>query len=207
MKRAAWAVMTALALIVAVYAALVLFLPGFGPPFVAERRAVVPWALYGHLGGGSAAMALGPWQFNARLRQRFLTIHRWMGRSYVTAVSCGGLGGLALAARSQHGLVTHLGFGLLAVLWLFATLQAYLRIRSGDQVRHRRWMIRSYALTLAAVTLRIYLPASQMAGIPFPDAYQTISWLCWVPNLVVAEWWILRFTPSPSSPAPPGAAT
>src|SRR5260370_20371385 len=72
-------------------------------------------------------------------------------------------------------------------------------------------MIRSYALTLAAVTLRIYLPASQIAGIPFPDAYQTISWLCWVPNLVVAEWWILRsrLAPggvvelAPRSPGPP----
>jgi len=143
-------------------------------------------------------MALGPWQFNARLRQRFLNIHRWMGRSYVVAVLFGGLGGLALATRSLYGLVTHLGFALLAVLWLFATLQAYLRIRARDQVRHRQWMIRSYALTLAAVTLRIYLPASQIAGIPFPDAYQTISWLCWVPNLVVAEWWILRSRLAPA---------
>lgn len=53
-------------------------------------------------------------------------------------------------------------------------------------------MIRSYALTLAAVTLRIYLPLSQLAGVPFGDAYQVISWLCWVPNLVVAEWVVLR---------------
>src|SRR5258708_12884807 len=73
-------------------------------------------------------MALGPWQFNARLRQRFLNIHRWMGRSYVVAVLFGGLGGLALATRSLYGLVTHLGFALLAVLWLFATLQPYLPI-------------------------------------------------------------------------------
>ena len=43
-----------------------------------------------------------------------------------------------------------------------------------------------------AVTLRIYLPLSQMAGLPFDAAYQTISWLCWVPNLIVAEWIILR---------------
>jgi hypothetical protein len=53
-------------------------------------------------------------------------------------------------------------------------------------------MIRSYALTLAAVMLRIYLPLSQVFAIPFEPAYQTIAWLCWVPNLVVAEWLILR---------------
>jgi len=31
-----------------------------------------------------------------------------------------------------------------------------------------------------------------VVGIPFDAAYQTISWLCCVPNLVVAEWLILR---------------
>lgn len=48
-------------------------------------------------------------------------------------------------------------------------------------------MIRSFALTFGAVTLRIYIPASQIAGIPFALAYSAISWLAWVPNLLVAE--------------------
>ncbi len=63
-------------------------------------------------------------------------------------------------------------------------------------------MIRSYALTFAAVTLRIYLPLSQIAGMPFDPAYQTISWLCWVPNLIVAEWIILRQR-APAAVRPP----
>ena len=58
-------------------------------------------------------------------------------------------------------------------------------------------MTRSYALTFAAVTLRIYLRLSQVVGIPFDAAYQTISWLCWVPNRVVAEWLILRVRADP----------
>src|SRR5258708_35055586 len=98
----------------------------------------------------------------------------------------------AMRAPFLQQLSTHVGFGLLAVLWLFATAMAYRYIRARDQVSHRRWMIRSYALTFAAVTLRIYLPLSQVAGIPFDAAYQTISWLCWVPNLIVAEWIILQ---------------
>ena len=81
---------------------------------------------------------------------------------------------------------------MLATLWLLATGTAYRHIRAGDRVSHRRWMIRSYALTFAAVTLRIYLPLSLAFGLPFGPAYQTIAWLCWVPNLVVAEWIILR---------------
>jgi uncharacterized membrane protein len=176
---------------VAAYALAVILLPSFGPPFVHDRRASVPLALYAHLSGGALALALGPWQFSRRIRRRALAVHRWTGRTYLAAVAVGGAGALGLAPISQHGLVTHFGFGLLAVLWLLATGTAYLQIRSGNVRAHRRWMIRSYALTFAAVTLRIYLPLSAIAGIPFPDAYQVVAWLCWVPNLVVAEWLVI----------------
>ena len=186
------AVMAVLALLVAGYAAAILFIPGFGPPFLNDVRAARPLALYSHLGGGILALALGPWQFSNRLRQRALRVHRWTGRGYVLAVLFGGVGGVALARHSLYGMVTHVGFGLLGVSWLFTTLAAYVSIRARNRVAHRRWMIRSFALTLAAVTLRIYLPLSAVAGIPFPDAYQAISWLCWVPNLIVAEWAFVR---------------
>ena len=191
-SRIPWAVMTVLALFIAAYAGLVLFLPGFMPPFLKEQRANVPLALYGHLAGGMFAMALGPWQLSTRLRTKALRWHRWMGRAYVIAVIVGGLGGIALARGSMGGMVAHLGFGMLGVLWLFSTTMAWIRIRSRDQVAHRRWMIRSYALTLAAVALRLYIPLSSVAGIAFEPAYQAISWLCWVPNLLVAEWIIFR---------------
>jgi uncharacterized membrane protein len=191
MRKLGWGIMAMLALIIAAYAVAVLCLPGFGPSFVQSRRQSVPVALYAHLAGGAAALALGPWQFSTRLRARALNLHRWIGRSYVVAVLLGGCGALVLAPRSEYGLVTHLGFGLLAVSWLGATLQAYRRIRGGAIAEHQRWMTRSYALTLAAVTLRIDLPLSQVAGIPFPEAYQAVAWLCWVPNLIVAEWWFV----------------
>jgi len=45
------------------------------------------------------------------------------------------------------------------------------------------------------VTLRIYLPLSGAAGIEFKAAYQAIAWLCWVPNLVIVEWFVLARTP------------
>ena len=205
-RKAGWVLMTVLAVIIASYALMVLLLPGFGPPFVAEHRALVPVALLAHVAGALSALALGPWQLNNRLRTRAIHRHRWVGRGYVVAVLIGGLGALALAPRSQAGLVTHVGFGLLAVLWLAATLQAYLRIRAGDQVRHRAWMIRSYSLTLAAVMLRIYLPLSEVMGIPFADAYQAIAWVCWVPNLVVAEWLVLRHRIGGGIVGSPGAA-
>jgi len=74
---------------------------------------------------------------------------------------------------------------------------AWLRVRSRDYAAHREWMIRSYALCLAAVTLRVYLPLSAMAGIPFSESYPAISWLCWVPNLIIAEWFLVRSSIAP----------
>ena len=52
---------------------------------------------------------------------------------------------------------------------------------------HRRWMIRSFALTFAAVTLRLYLPIFPLLGVSFLDGYRAVSFLSWVPNLIVAE--------------------
>jgi predicted membrane protein DUF2306 len=94
-----------------------------------------------------------------------------------------------MALVSEQGLPTHFGFGILAVLWFFTGLQAYRLIRRGEVEAHRRWMIRNFALSLAAVTLRNELPFMLFAlHWPFPRAYITVSWLCWVPNLLFAEW-------------------
>jgi len=57
---------------------------------------------------------------------------------------------------------------------------------------HRRWMIRSFALTFAAVTLRLYLPAAVLLHFPFEDSYRVISFLCWVPNLLAVEIFLRR---------------
>ena len=184
--------MMVLAALVSTYAALVLFVPSFGAPFMTVLWQLAPWAVAAHLLGGALALVLGPWQLNGRLRARAIGVHRWLGRGYVVAVVVGSLGALVLAPMSQEGLVTHVGFDLLAVLWLLATVQAYRSIRARDLESHRRWMIRSFAMTLAAVTLRIYLPLGLSLGIAFHDAYQVVSWLCWVPNLVVAEWLVLN---------------
>jgi hypothetical protein len=57
---------------------------------------------------------------------------------------------------------------------------------------HREWVIRSFALAFAAVTLRLYLPIAQLLPVEFDDAYRAISFLCWVPSLVVAEAYLRR---------------
>jgi hypothetical protein len=72
---------------------------------------------------------------------------------------------------------------------------AYKRIREKDLEVHRRWMIRNYALTFAGVMLRVWVPISGAAGIEFTAAYTVIAWMCWVPNLIFAQWIIHRTLP------------
>jgi uncharacterized membrane protein len=184
--------MAVLAALVASYALSGVFVPGLRTPFVEALFTEKALRAFGHLGGGGIALALGALQFSKRLRVERSGTHRLLGRIYLSAVLVGGVSALLMAPSSSGGIAAHFGFGLLAILWLVTSFLAFARVRAGDYVAHREWMIRSYALCLAAVTLRIYLPMSAIAGIPFEEAYPAISWLCWVPNLVVAEWFFVR---------------
>lgn len=190
MKRVGWLLMTVLAFGVAAYAAAGLI--GVRSPFVQQLFSRIPAAAFGHLAGGTIAIVVGAFQVNGRLRNRYLSVHRWLGRLYLLGVTVGGLSAVILATQSGGGLAAHFGFGLLGLCWLFSTWAAYVAIRGSREEEHREWMLRSYALTLAAVTLRIYLPLSQIAGLQFEAAYPTIAWMCWVPNLLVVEWLVIR---------------
>lgn len=162
--------------------------PDIRPAFLAH-----PGGIYLHVFGAAVALALGPFQFSSRLRRDHPTFHRWSGRFYLGAgVLIGGLAGLYMAMHAYGGGVSRIGFAALALAWLYTGVRAYLAIRAGDVVTHRAWMVRNFALAFAAVTLRLYLPPSMIAGIPFELAYPVIAWLCWVPNLVVAEWLLTR---------------
>jgi uncharacterized membrane protein len=154
-------------------------------------RYILPLRL--HIAGGIGALLAGPWQFSGWLRARALNFHRWSGRFYLLEVLLGSVAGFVMAIVSKEGRPTHLGFGLLAVFWFATGLQAYRAIRRGEVDAHRRWMIRNFALTLAAVTLRNYLPLMLFAlHWPFRTAYIAVSWLSWVPNLLVAEYLVHR---------------
>jgi uncharacterized membrane protein len=154
-------------------------------------RYILPLRL--HIAGGMGALLAGPWQFSDKLRARALNLHRWLGRFYLLEVALGSIAGFAIATVSEEGWPTHLGFGTLAVLWFFTGLQAYRMVRAGNIAAHRKWMIRNFALTLAAVTLRNWMPLMLFVlRWPFHPTYITVSWLCWVPNLLVAEWLIRR---------------
>ncbi len=148
------------------------------------------------------ALALGIFQFLPKLRSKRPTLHRWMGRTYGVAILLSGIGGLTMAIgildeRPAAGM----GFGVLSVIWVFVTATGILAALRRDFATHQRWMFRSFALTLAAVSLRLQLPFFIGAGgMDYAEASNYVSWSCWVPNLIFAEWW-LRRTPWRALPA------
>lgn len=160
-----------------------------GEPFRQKFADHLPMFLV-HVLGGTVALFIGPWQFWTGLRDRSLKLHRWLGRVYLSAILVGGVGGLYMAAIAFGGLPTQIGFSGLAIMWLVTGVMAYRRVRQGDYEAHREWMIRNYALTFAAVTLRLWLPLLMLLGFSFITAYTTIAWLCWVPNLIAVELYI-----------------
>ena len=150
-------------------------------------------AVYVHVVPSAVALAVGLLQFRAGAGALRPTYHRVLGRLYAGTVVLGGFSGLYLAVHSFAGLSAQLGFGLLAVLWLATTAVAVRKILKKEIDSHREWMVRSYALTLAGVMLRIYNVLWFRAGYELPDFHAMNAWLCWVPNLLIAEVGIRMF--------------
>lgn len=188
-----WWIMAVLSALIALASAryLVPGAPGAAPTILTNATTRYG-ALTVHAGFAVAALLIGPFQFAASLRRRQPAWHRRAGTAYVICCLIGGLAGLVLAFGSTAGPIATAGFALLAVAWLTCTAQAWRMAKARRFADHERWMVRSFALTFAAVTLRLYIPAGQVLGLDFMAAYRAIAWLCWVPNLVVAELLIVR---------------
>jgi uncharacterized membrane protein len=173
--------------------------------FFPQQRAVYVahlTMLMTHIIASMLAILIGAFQFLPPLRKgRLLKVHRWLGRAYLLSILFGGLSGLYMSQFAHGGIISELGFGVLAVLWLYSGFRAYKDIRNKNIEGHRQWMIRNYALTFAGVMLRVWVPISGAIGFDFTTAYTAIAWMCWVPNLIFAQWIINRTKRSQRRPA------
>ncbi|GAA1853665.1 DUF2306 domain-containing protein [Myceligenerans crystallogenes] len=165
-----------------------------------SRPPAIQAALYLHIVAGGLALGLSPLQLARRVRARAPRLHRVVGRVVIAAMTMGGLSGMVLSGVNAAGPVGVAGFGLLGALWVVFPVLALRAIRRRDVRAHERWMVRGFALTYAGVMLRLWLvlllTAQGAAGIPadvaFERAYAFMPFLCWVPNLVVAELYLRR---------------
>jgi hypothetical protein len=173
-------------------------------------------AFYAHVVGGGTALVLVPWQFSDRWRgdpgrRRGRRRHHVAGRTAVVAAVLAGIAGLIIAPHNSAGPTGFVGFSMLAAVWSFSAWKTYRTAVTRDLSGHRAWAMRTFALTFAAVTLRLWLGV--LVGVEtvllgrtgedaFRAAYVFVPFLCWVPNLVVAELLVRRRRPLVDPPAP-----
>lgn len=146
-------------------------------------------AYYAHVLAAGAILTLGFFQLNTRISLKWRKLHRIVGKCYAYGILFfAAPGGLVMSFFIERGPWVLLSFILQCTCWFAFTAMAVIKIRKGDVVEHRKWMWRSYALTFAAVTLRLYVFFSTSSyDLTQPEAYGIIAWMSWVVNLVVVE--------------------
>lgn len=157
-----------------------------------ERFAAFPLPLVLHITGATAYAVVGAFQFVPRFRRRHLTWHRRAGRVLTVA-------GLLVAASALWMTLLYAqqpGTGdLLYVLRLvFGSAMAaclilgFTAIRRRDIAAHRAWMIRAYAIGVAAGT-QAFTGGIGSALFGTGELRADLAkGAGWVINLAVAEW-------------------
>lgn len=151
-------------------------------------------AFFVHVYASMWVLLAGFTQFSRSIQRRNPRLHRVLGYVYVVDVLLiTGPAGLLMGFYANGGIPSRISFLLLASLWIFFTAKALQKAKQGDYRSHRQYMIRSYALTLSALTLRAWKwSITNSFELPPMDVYRAVAWLGWVPNLLIAEWLISR---------------
>ncbi len=150
------------------------------------------WKLsfYFHIISSFFVILLGVSQFSKYFLKTFPKWHRRLGKIYVGLILfISAPSGLIMAFHANGGLMGQLGFITQAILWWSFTYISYKKAVQKDFFGHGKWILRSYAMTLSAVSLRII---ALMAGIlRVPVSYEIIypisAWTGWGINLLIVE--------------------
>ncbi len=170
--------------------------------------------LWMHLAGGLTTVLLGPVQFLTQWRLRNARLHRLTGRIYLVGMLVAATGAAGLIATSPAPFAIRAAFSATALAWLTTALTGLAAIRRGAVDRHRRWMVRNYAVTLAPILFRLSLPLAIAGGLaPSPTLIATLLWCSWIVPLLACEAvrrlagvWRRTHTSTPAEAVPlPGA--
>src|SRR5690606_36380809 len=120
---------------------------------------------------------------------------RLAGKVYLACIVAGRAAAIPATLMTTAGFAAQIGFALLIVGWLYTAYHAYRAARQRRFADHRIWMIRNYALTFAAVLLRVFLLTGLALrqldpSIPFDQLYAASLWSSFVVSAIVAEWFI-----------------
>lgn len=151
------------------------------------------YAFYFHILTSFFVLLAGATQFWNYFLVRFRKWHRSIGKMYVYIILfISGPAALIMSFYANGTPVAKTSFVILSFLWILFTALAFYFVLRKNFVAHRKFMIRSYALTLSAVTLRLYaLILPHLVHMNGKDEYALISWISWTGNLLLAEMIIL----------------
>jgi uncharacterized membrane protein len=145
-------------------------------------------AFFTHVYTSLFTILAGFTQFSDYLRKKYSALHRNIGKLYIFIILfLAAPSGLVLACYAKGGFWSQLSFIILSVLWFVFTWVAFRKALKKDFVAHKKYMYYSYALTLSAITLRLwkYIIANTLAWPPH-ETYIIVSWLAWTLNLALA---------------------
>lgn len=138
-----------------------------------------------------------PLQFIPALRRARPRLHRLVGKTYVFGASLAAVLAIYLGATIEYE-GSRLSIVLTGLLWLVFTLAAWRTAVRKDFAAHRAFMVRSYAMALVLVWLRLMydFQDSLFFYVTDPDMRDaTREWASWVVPLLVVEaylsWWPL----------------
>ena len=158
-------------------------------PVLAHYLPVLPVPIWLHVIFGPVALFLAPFQLADGFRARRPALHRAAGYLYALSILMAGVSSLVMLTEFAGSGFALSGFLVLGVLWIAFTGLGIRAAMVRDFGQHRRWMLRSVALTFGAVTLRlIMLPLLAMGMDPI-ETYNITAWGCWLPSLILLEWW------------------
>lgn len=162
-----------------------------------EYISITAWriAFFTHVFSSMMVLLAGFTQFSTTFLKKWPKWHRRLGYIYVIDILLvTGPAGLLMGFYANGGVASRVAFVLLAVLWiLFTGIAVYKAVKKKFTV-HRIFMIRSFALTLSALTLRLWkVILAHFTDIPPMDRYRIIAWLGWGLNFLIAEWYIYNY--------------
>lgn len=152
------------------------------------------YGFYIHVFSSIFILIIGLFQFNTFVIKRKI-LHRCLGYSYIfLLLFVSGPAALILSFYANGGVLAQFSFAILSILWIGSTFLALYFAWKKKFELHGNFLIRSYALTLSAVTLRFYAYLFDKINLNLGpvDTYILISYLGWIPNLIVAEILIQR---------------
>lgn len=147
---------------------------------------------YVHVYSAIFVLLAGFFQFNRTLLKKFPVTHRNIGKFYVfTVLFLSAPSGLFIGFFANGGIYSKVSFVSLSILWFYFTTKGFTAVKNKNIAKHRAFMLRSFALTFSAITLRFWKIILVHLFHPAPmDVYQIIAWLGWVPNLLIVEYYI-----------------